>query len=123
LKDRPEVVSEPTAVTVAEQFQNQTLRPILKVLNDLIVAYYRHHLPKRKVPFARLTREDKLAHIERSVRDDTRLRMILIGMVLGQFTPEEWAVFESEEAELTRRISNLLIQRLQSQVEDLSVVG
>ncbi len=117
---RPSVSTEPTAVTVAEQFQNQTLRPILKALNDLILAYYRHHLPKRKVPFARLTREDKLAHIERSVREDTRLRLMLIGMVVGQFTPEEFTTFVSEEAELTRRIANLLIQRIQSQVDVLA---
>ncbi|TAE27605.1 MAG: glyoxalase [Cytophagales bacterium] len=116
---RPEITTEPTAVTVAEQFQNQTIRPILKQLNDLILAYYRHHLPKRKVPFVRLTREDKLAHIERSIRDDTRLRLTLIGMVLGQFTPDEFATFATEEAELTRRIGNLLTQRVQSQVEEL----
>lgn len=117
---RPTLSTEPTAVTVAEQFQNQTLRPVLKALNDLLLAYYRHHLPKRKVPFARLTREDKLAHIERSVRDDTRLRLMLIGMVVGQFTPEEFTTFVSEEAELTRRIANLLTQRIQNQVDTLT---
>ena len=114
---RPEIHTESTAVTVAEQFQNQTLRPILKALNELIVAYYRHHLPKRKVPFARLTHADKLAHIERSIRVDTRLRLTLIGMVIGQFTPDEFAVFTSDEAELTRRTANLISQRLQSQVD------
>jgi len=117
MRPRPDIATEPTAVTVAEQFQNETLRPILKALDELLVAYYRHHLPKRKSSFARLTHEDKLAYIERSVRDDTRLRLMLIGMVVGQFTPEEFATFVSEEAELTRRIANLLIQRLQSQVE------
>ena len=105
-----------TAITIAEQFQNETLRPVLKALNDLIVAYYQHHLLKRKVPFARLTREDKLAHIERSVREDTRLRLTQIGMVIGQFTAEEFALFTSDEAELTRRTANLISQRLQCKV-------
>lgn len=114
---RPEIIAEPTAVTVAEQFQNETLRPVLKALNELLVAYYRHHLPKRKVSFARLTHADKLAHIERSVREDTRLRLTLIGMVVGQFTAEEFALFTSDEAELTRRTANLISQRLQSQVD------
>ena len=99
---RPQITTEPTAVTVAEQFQNETLRPILKALNELLVGYYQHHLPKRKVSFARLANADKLAHIERSVREDTRLRLTLIGMVIGQFTPEEFAIFISDEAELTR---------------------
>jgi hypothetical protein len=116
---RPEITTEPTAVSVAEQFQNETLRPILKALNELLVAYFRHHLPKRKVPFSRLTQAEKLAQIERSIRDDTRLRLTLIGMVIGQFTPEEFDVFTSDEAELTRRIANLISQRLQSQVEEI----
>ena len=119
MRPRPDIATEPTAVTVAEQFQNETLRPILKALDALLVAYYRHHLPKRKVSFARLTREDKLAHIERSIREDTRLRLMLIGMVVGQFTVGEFAVFTTDEAELTRRISTLLVQRLQSHVEGI----
>jgi hypothetical protein len=123
VKPRPEIPTEPTAISTAEQFQNQTLRPVLKALNDLILAYYRHHLPKRKVAFDRFSPEDKLAYIERSVREDTRLRLMLIGMVVGQFSPEEWAIFMAEEAELTRRISNLLIGRLQSQVDQLSSAG
>lgn len=116
---RPEIPTEPTAVSVAEQFQNQTLRPILKALNNLLVAYYKHHLPKRKVSFSRLTPSDKLAQIERSIREDTRLRLTLIGMVIGQFTAEEFTVFASDEAELTRRTANLISQRLQSQVDNL----
>ncbi len=116
---RPDVPTEPTATNPAEQFQNQTLRPILKQLNALITSYFRHHYPKRKVNFSRLTETDKLAYIERAMRDDTRLRLTLTGMVLGQFTAEEWAAFVPLEAEISRRIQNLLIQRLQSQVGEL----
>ncbi len=116
---RPDVPTEPTATNPAEQFQNQTLRPVLKQLNNLIVSYFRHHYPKRKVTFARLTETDKLAYIERAMREDTRLRLTLTGMVLGQFTSDEWAAFVPLEAELSRRIQNLIIQRLQSQVEAL----
>ena len=116
---RPDVTTEPTATSPAEQFQNQTLRPILKQINDLIVSYFRHHYPKRKVNMARLTETDKLAYIERAIRDDTKLRLTLVGMVLGQFTAEEWAAFVPLEAEVSRRIQNLIIQRLQSQVGEL----
>lgn len=116
---RPDVLTEPIASSPAEQFQNQTLRPILKQLNDLIVSYFKHHYPKRKVNLSRLTETDKLAYIERAIRDDTKLRLTLVGMVLGQFTPDEWAAFVPLEAEVSRRIQNLIIQRLQSQVGEL----
>ncbi len=112
--ERPLVATEPTAVSTAEQFQNQTLRPILKLLDHSIRTFWRHHLPKRKTPFDRFTKQEKLAHIERAIREDTRLRLHLVGMVLGHFTPDEWLVFTSDEAEITRRLLNLLIERLQS---------
>ncbi len=114
---RPLVATEPTAVSPAEQFQNQTIRPILKLLDGSIQTLWQHHWPKRKTPFDRLTKTDKSAYLERAVRDDTRLRLTLVGMVLGQFTPDEWQVFVADEAEITRRTVSMLTQRLQSQNE------
>lgn len=113
---RPSVETEPTAVSPAELFQNQTIRPILKLLDDSIETLWQHHWPKRKTPFDRLNRQEKTAYIGRVVRDDTRLRLTLIGMVLGHFTPDEWVTFTANEAEITRRIGSLLTQRLQSHV-------
>lgn len=113
---RPLIPTEPTAVSPAEQFQNQTIRPILKLLDDSIQTLWQHHWPKRKTPFDRFNRQEKMAHIERAVREDTRLRLTLVGMVLGHFTPDEWAQFTADEAEITRRIGSLVTQRLQSQV-------
>lgn len=113
---RPLVATEPTAVSPAEQFQNQTLRPILKLLDGSIQTLWQHHWPKRKTPFDRLARQEKMAYIERAVREDTRFRLTLVGMVLGHFTPDEWILFTAEEAEITRRITSLLTQRLQSAV-------
>ncbi len=113
---RPHVETELTAVSPAEQFQNQTLRPILKLLDNPIQRFWLHHLPKRKTPYNRFNKSEKLAHIERAIREDTKLRLTLVGMIIGQFTPEEWSVFMNEEAEITRRILSLLVQRLQSHV-------
>jgi hypothetical protein len=113
---RPQVATEPTAVSTAEQFQNQTIRPILKLLDGSIQTLWQHHWPKRKTPFDRFSPQEKMAYIERAVRDDTRLRLTLIGMVLGQFTPEEWQTYMNAEAEITRRITALITQRLQSKV-------
>lgn len=113
---RPVIATEPTAVSPAEQFQNQTIRPILKLLDGPVQTLWQHHWPKRKAPFDRFTRQEKMDYIERAIREDTRLRLMLVGMVLGHFTPDEWALFTTDEAELTRRIGSLLTQRLQSQV-------
>lgn len=113
---RPQVVTDSTAVSTAEQFQNQTIRPLLKLLDGGIQTLWHHHWPKRKTPYDRFNSQEKIAYIERAVRDDTRLRLTLIGMVLDHFTPDEWSTYKRDEAEITRRMTTLIIQRLQSRV-------
>jgi hypothetical protein len=103
-----------------EQFQNDTLRPVLKMLNDHLVALYRHFLLKRKVPFAALSKEKKMNWIADSLCKDNRLRGLVIGMVAGHFTLENVPFYLQEEGEINRRIINLATQRLQSQMEILA---
>ena len=40
----------------------------------------------------------------------------LVGLVAGHFTLAEWAVFQQNESELTRRTVGLIVQRLQDLV-------
>ncbi|MFN7115369.1 MAG: glyoxalase [Saprospiraceae bacterium] len=116
---RPAIVTEKAAESAAEQFQNEVLRPILKLQNDLLLAIVRHFLQKRKVKFASLSKQARLDWIAHSLRHDNRMRGLLLGTVIGQFTPEEWAVFEKDEAEFRRRITEMMTKRLQDQVEGL----
>lgn len=119
LSIRPEVPTEPKTESVAEQFQNDTLRPILKMQNDHILELYKHFLVKRKVKFAGMSIPQRHQWIEDSLRKDNRLRSILLGMIIGQFTQSELAQFIEMESELRRRITNLMTQRLQSQMKAL----
>lgn len=116
---RPVISNISPASSAAEQFQNQTLRPILKMQNELIITLYRHFLIKRKVKFEGMSVEQRKDWIEKSVRKDNRLRGILLGMIIGQFTEEELAIFIGQEGEFRRRIFDLIVQRLQSQMEAL----
>ncbi len=116
---RPKVSTSQSATSEAEQFQNQTLRPILKMQNDLLLNIYRHFLQKRKVKFSGMSVEARMKWIEQSVSKDNRLRGLLLGMVIGHFTPEEFDTFLDMEGEVRRRISKLITQRLQSQVKTL----
>ena len=60
-----------------------------------------------------------LAELSRDQLSDLRLRNMLVGIVIGHFTLEEWEVFAPQEQELTKRIAHLLVQRLCDQVERL----
>lgn len=116
---RPVIPNLAPAQSPAEQFQNETLRPILKMQNDLIVQLYRHFLVKRKVKFDGMSIEERKTWISKSVSKDNRLRGILLGMVVGQFTDPELATFIDMEGEARRRIFDLVTQRLQSQMKAL----
>lgn len=114
---RPTLELDSSQSTPAEQFQNQTLRPILKFQHELLVAAFRAYIDKRHGVFFQLSAKDRVEWIKHSVQKDQSLRNTLTGMVLGHFTLEEWTTFQLNEAEHSRRLIQMLIQRLQSAVE------
>ncbi len=103
----------------AGHFQNATLRPILKLQNELLLQVFKHYLQKSKGSFFQLAPPKQLEFIGNSIRSDLRFRNMLTGLIVGHFTEQEWEVFASMEPELTRRIADLLIQRLSDQVDKL----
>lgn len=116
---RPQIATEPTAENSAEAFQNQTLRPILKLHNDLFSRLFEHYLVKRKQggpdgKFSRLTRPEQEAYIDHTIRTDQKFKNLLVGTVVGHFTASELGVFLDDEAELTRRMVGMIIDRLSS---------
>jgi hypothetical protein len=118
---RPEIpsIQEDQMSSTAEQFQNETLRPVLKLQNDLLLAVFKHYIQKRKGEFYKLKPAKRLAWIDHSVRKDLKFRNFLTGLVAGHFIQTEWEIFSANESELTRRIVDLMVQRLCDQVEKL----
>ena len=56
-----------------ELFQNQTIRPILKLQNDLFIAVFINYVNKNKADFYSYTVEKKLQTIENSIQKDIGL--------------------------------------------------
>jgi len=102
-----------------EFFQNNTLRPILKLQNDLILALFRHYVEKHKGVFYELSPERKMDYIESAIHKDMKFRNILKGLVLGQFTLEEYRAYSTDSA-INKRILSMIKERLKSQVQVLS---
>lgn len=120
-KLRPTVAANPdeNPEGSAGHFQNATLRPILKLQNALLLQIFKHYLQKSKGSFFQLAPPKQLEFIANSIRSDLRFRNMLTGLIIGHFTESEWEVFAANEQELTRRITDLLIQRLSDQVGEL----
>lgn len=100
-----------------EAFQNQTLRPILKLQNDLFVASFENYINKNKRDFYTLSIEKKLLLIENAIQKDIKLRNALKGMVIGLFTLEEYQTYIQNSSNLNKRMMNMLIERLKSQIQ------
>lgn len=100
-----------------ERFQNQTLRPILKLQNDLFVEVFRNHISKHKNVFYTFSVEKKLQFIENSIQKDIKFRNALKGMVIGLFTTDEYATYIQNSSALNKRMMNMLIERLKNQIQ------
>ncbi|MEZ0183630.1 glyoxalase [Flavobacterium oncorhynchi] len=100
-----------------ELFQNQTIRPILKLQNDLFIAVFINYVNKNKADFYSYTIEKKLQTIENSIQKDIKFRNSLKGIVMALFTIEEYDTYIKNSSSLNKRMMNLLIDRLKSQVQ------
>jgi hypothetical protein len=100
-----------------ELFQNQVLRPILKLQNDLFIDVFLNYLVKNRIDFNTFSVEKKLATIENSIQKDIKFRNSLKGMVIALFTIEEYALYIKNSSSLNKRMMGMLIERLKSQVQ------
>ncbi|MTH16735.1 glyoxalase [Flavobacterium sp. LC2016-01] len=100
-----------------ELFQNQTIRPILKLQNDLFIAVFINYVNKNKADFYSYSVEKKLQTIENSIQKDIKFRNSLKGIVMALFTIEEYETYIQNSSSLNKRMMNLLIDRLKSQVQ------
>jgi uncharacterized protein YjgD (DUF1641 family) len=112
---RPIITFEKEAESEFEKIQNEVLRPILKLQNDLLLEIFKTYVDKRKGTFDKLSEKEKMVYIDQTVRKDMKFKHYLEGIITGMFTLEEYAKFMENEEELTKRLVNLLVQRLQNQ--------
>jgi hypothetical protein len=107
--------------SVEEQFQNEVLRPILKLQNELIILSFQNYLSVNKIKFNSFTVDKKVALIENTIHKDSKLREILKGIIIGLFTSNEYSLYATNSSNFNKRIISMLIERLQSQIQLLEI--
>ena len=100
-----------------ELFQNQVLRPILKLQNDLFIASFINHLGKNRIDFDAFSVEKKLTTIENAIQKDIKFRNALKGMIIALFTLDEYAQYIKNSSSLNKRMMGMLTERLKSQIQ------
>lgn len=100
-----------------EAFQSKTLRPILKLQNEIYLMMFQDYASRKISDFNSLTTEKKQSFIDQSLRKDHALRNVFIGMTIGMFTAEEMKIYISDKNIFHKRMITMLIERLKSQME------
>lgn len=119
LSQRPEILSARVSeeMSFEEQFQNKTLRPIAKLQNDLFVEVFKNYIKKHKNAYHNFTLEKKFLFIENAIQKDIKFRNSLKGIIIGQFTLEEYQLYISDSSSLNKRMMNIVKERMFSNIQ------
>ena len=119
LRIRPEIPSAIVhdGMSADEQFQNGTLRPVIKLQNELFIAVFKNYIAKHKNSFYELSLNKRFLYIENAIQKDIKFRNSLKGIVIGQFTAEEYETYIKNSSSLNKRMMNMVINRLKDQIQ------
>lgn len=117
---RPTINVDNSKSTDLETFQTNTLRPILKFQNDLILTLINQHLSENKIIVKKLTDNKKAERIHEIVKGNLQIKQLLTGITIALFTEEEIAFYHSNKKEVVKRIITVLLERVCSQLPALN---
>ena len=116
---RPEIPSASIHphMSADELFQNETLRPIIKFQNDLLLASFANYIVKTKNSFYELKLEKRMSYMANALQKDIKYRNSLKGIIIGQFTVEEYTTYIQNSSALNKRMMHMILKRLQDQIQ------
>jgi len=115
IRPKIEVLTEKSCAL--ETFQSQTLRPILKLQNSLILLQVRNFVKNNFKAFNAVNINEQKKYIRNSFKQDINLSKPLIYSIVGMFTSNELMFYNENHREVNKRITELLIERINSQIE------
>lgn len=122
MKARPiiKTINSSVELSKEESFQNTIVRQIIKMKHELIIHHFKNYLVSKKVVFNSLKEEKKLELINTSMKKDISLRSEMRGFIIGDFTADEYLAYSEMKSDINRRISNIIIERLGTNLKTLS---
>jgi len=114
LSIRPQILSAKVydGISAEEAFQNKTLRPVIKLQHDLFIAVFKNYIVKHKNVFFDLSLEEKIVYITNTIQKDIKFRNSLKGIIIGQFTVDEYELYLHNSSALNKRMMNIVKERL-----------
>ena len=103
-----------------EKFQNETLRPIIKMRHTLLIEVFKNELKNSKKSFSNLTQENKIQLLNNLFIKDNVLRNKLIGITIGHFTILEYVVYSKNIVATNKRIISIVKERILSSMNEIN---
>ena len=97
-----------------EKFQNNILRPIIKLQHNLILSYFEHYLKQNKVNFNELNSTKKKAVTHQLFKTNVRFKIEMRGLIIGLLTFDEFEEYLKLSSNLNKRINNMIEGRVNS---------
>jgi hypothetical protein len=97
-----------------ELFQNQVLRPILKMQHKVIYGYAMHAVENLNKNWAIMDRKKKDDAIRSVIQKDSKVKNTLIGCVIGQLSEAELVIYLKDTKGFDKRISQMVLERILS---------
>ena len=115
---RPAIAAElpETSSSTAGDFLHRTLRPVLKLQNELLLLVVADFIQEHHIPFQIASSVERERLVAELLTRNVKLRYTIIGLIRGMFTSAETAFYRQHRSELNRRLLELATQRVQSQV-------
>ena len=106
-------------MSALELFQNQTLRTVIKMQHDLLIASFNTYKAKRKIDFSSLTDQKKRNKTKAIFVKDINYKNLTLGFIIGAFSLEEFSYYSLNASELNKRIIQIVIQRVQDSLPEI----
>ena len=81
------------------------------------MAVFSNYIAKRKNVFFDLSLPKQLDYIDHAIQKDLKFRNSLKGMIIGQFTVEEYELYIQNSSAINKRMMNIVKERLINSVQ------
>lgn len=120
MKARPSIpaTENDLAVSTAEQFQNETIRQVIKMQHDVFIFLLQMNFKEKKHTYFILSDEKKESYIKGIFTNDNKLRANIVGVVIGSLNAEEREVYSEMRKEIDKRILQMVLERILTNQSD-----
>lgn len=121
-RQRPVILSAEVRENMSEieQFQNITIRPIIKMLHPILMISFRNYFQNKKDNFYDFSEEKRIEYITSIFQKDIAFKNELRGMVIGNFTKEEFESYQKISSESNKRILSMIKERVLSSIQEFT---